>query len=230
MLFRSYNDTGFTVGQTERGVPGLAGLLAEDRAKESFFCGKVGLSLRSDLTYKDIAGMNLGTLLNDTVCVKVAESILAHVLDLTGDLLGTELGVSCFVCINFDMMRSVNVISYEIFVKKDRVLVVITFPGHKSDKSILTECDLTLGGSGTVCDNLSLLYSLAVYDDGALVAAGTLVGTLELDKIVRILATFIRADDVLCVLILLNNTRILCENNNAGVTRYLIFHTGTDNG
>ena len=28
----------------------------------------------------------------------------------------------------------------------------------------------------------------------------------------------------------LNDTGVLCKNNNAGVTRYLIFHTGTDNG
>ena len=92
------DDTRFTVGQTERGISGLTGLLTEDRAEKSLFCGKVGLSLGSNLTYKDIPCVYLGTLLYNAVCVEVAECILADVLDLTGDLLGAELGISCFVC------------------------------------------------------------------------------------------------------------------------------------
>ena len=113
------------------------------------------------------------------------------------------------------MKRSVNVISYKVLVKKNRVLVVITFPGHKSDKSVLTERDLTLGGCGTVGNNLTLLYSLAVNNERSLVAASTLVGTLELDKIVRILASVISSDNDLCGLNVLNDARVLCKNDDA---------------
>ena len=37
------------------------------------------------------------------------------------------------------MNRCVNIISNELFVNKNGVLVVVAFPGHEADKSILAE-------------------------------------------------------------------------------------------
>ena len=49
------NDTGLTVGQTKRSISYFSCLLTENSSEQSFLCGKLGLSLRSDLTYKNIA-------------------------------------------------------------------------------------------------------------------------------------------------------------------------------
>ena len=148
VLVREYayvnNDTRLTVRKSERGVSYLSCLLTEDRAKKSFLRGKLCLSLRSDLTDKNISGSYLSTLLYDTLCVEVLKRVLTDVRYLTGYLLRTELGVSCLVSLFENVDRGVNVVSYKSLVKKNSVLVVITLPGHKSDKSVLTERDLSV--------------------------------------------------------------------------------------
>ena len=56
------------------------------------------------------------------------------------------------------------------------------------------------------------------------------IGPFSYTSVIVSLASVISADDDLCGLNMLNNARVLCKNNDAGVTSYLIFHTGTDNG
>ena len=63
------------------------------------------------------------------------------------------------ILLNVD--RGVNIVADKAFVKQDRVLVVVTFPGHKADEGVLTQRDLSLRGSGTVREDLSLFNALA---------------------------------------------------------------------
>ena len=219
----------FAVRNAERSIAHVSRLLAEDRAEKSFLGGKLGLSLRSYLTDENVACANLCSDLDNAVCVKILECVFADVRDLAGDLLRTELRVTRFVGILLDMDRGVNVITHKTLVEKYRVLVVIAFPCHESDKCVLTECNLTICGAGTVGNDLTFIDALADADDRALIYARSLIGTLEFYKVVGVLRAVLAADDDLIRRYGLNRTRILRNYDNSGVNGSLVFHTGSDN-
>ena len=130
--------------QTQRGVARLSGLFTEDGAQEALLGGEVRLALGRDLTYQNISGVYLGTLLYDTVDVQIAQRIVADVLDLAGDLLRAELCISRLMCVDLNVKRGIYVVPYKVFVKQNGVLIVVAFPGHKADKGVLAERDLTV--------------------------------------------------------------------------------------
>ena len=45
-----------------------------------------------------------------------------------------------------DVNRRVSVILYEIFVKDDRIFIVVTIEGHETNEKVLTQCELTILG------------------------------------------------------------------------------------
>ena len=91
-----YNGTCLAVRNLEGVVSYLSCLLTEDSSEKSFLCGQLGLALRCYLTNKDIARTDLGTYPDDTVLVQILQSVLTNVGDVSCDLLGSELGISCF--------------------------------------------------------------------------------------------------------------------------------------
>ena len=86
------NDTAYAVGNSQRVVAHFPCLLAEDRAEQSFLRVKFSFALGRNLTYQDIAGVYLSANTNDTALIKVLESLVGKIRDITGDLLGAELG------------------------------------------------------------------------------------------------------------------------------------------
>ena len=72
-------------------------LFAEDSAEQSFLSRKLGFALRSYLTYEDVVCSDFGTLLYDTVGVKVFQRVFAYVRNFTCDFFRTELCVARFV-------------------------------------------------------------------------------------------------------------------------------------
>ncbi len=123
----------------KRCITNLSRLFAEDSTEKSLLCRKLGFALGSNLTYKDISRVNLCADTDDTVFVKVCESVLADIGNISCDFLCAELGVSCFDFKFFYMNRCINIVTNKLFVDKNGVLVVITLPGHKADKSVLAE-------------------------------------------------------------------------------------------
>ena len=126
------------------------------------------------------------------------------------------------------MDRGIHILADKLLVKENRVLVVVTLPGHKADKSILTERDLTALGSGTVCNNLSCLNALTLVNDRSLVYAGALVRALELDKVVGTSFARVTENNDLRARSTLNDTALLGNNNCTGVNRCLVLHTGSN--
>ena len=78
------------VWQAQAGVLNLARLLAEDRAQQPLLGGQLGLALGRDLADQDVAGLDLGADVDDSVLVEVLERLLADVGDVAGDLLGAR--------------------------------------------------------------------------------------------------------------------------------------------
>ena len=218
----------FAMRNTQRTVTHFPCLLAEDRTKKSFFRGKLGLALGSDLSDKDIAGMNFRTNSDYTVLVEILECIVAQVRDIPCDLFRSELCITAFELVLFYMDRCVNIIVNQFLVDENSILVVVAFPCHEADKSVLTERNLALACSGTVCEYLSCLYLIALVYDRTLVHAGTLVGALELDELVLcIFAVCVSYIDLVCGNTG-NNAVFLCKNTYSGVNGSLVFHTGAD--
>ena len=83
--------------------------------------------------------MNFSTDSDNTVFIKILESVITNVRDVSCDLFRSELGVSCFYFVFFYMDGCVHVFTNKSFVKKYGILVVVTFPGHEADEGILTE-------------------------------------------------------------------------------------------
>jgi len=126
------------------------------------------------------------------------------------------------------MNRCINIIPYQTLRKKDRILVVVAFPGHKSDQRVLTKSDLTIAGRRTICNNFTSFYVIILINNRLLVVAVALVASLKFSQMVYITVSIgISLDDDLIGSGTLNYTCILCNNTNAGVNSSLTFNTGT---
>ena len=102
-LFYVNNDTVFAVRNFKRCISYFLGLFAEDSAKKSFFSCKLGFALGRNLTNKDVTRVNLCTDTDNSSVVKVAESIVAYVGNISGDFFRSELGISCFDFVFFNV-------------------------------------------------------------------------------------------------------------------------------
>ena len=138
--YLNINDsTSLAVRYLKRIISNFSSLFAEDSSQKSFFCCQLSFTLRCYLTNKYISRANLCAYSDDTVLVQILKSVLTNVRDISCDLLRSELCISGFCLILFNMDRSVLILLYKVFVQKNGVLVVVTFPSHEADKSVLTK-------------------------------------------------------------------------------------------
>ena len=224
------NDAVFAVGPFQGSISDFLGFLAEYRAEQSLLGGQLGLALGRYLADKYIAGVNLCADADYASVVKVAKGVLADVGDISGYLFGAELGVSGLSLIFLDMDRGVNVVSDELLIDKNGVLVVVAFPCHEADKGVFAEAQLAVVDSGAVCDDLVLLDSLTDGNYRALVGAGALVGAHELDKLIVPACAAVLKDINAVGRNLGDYAALFGEHDGAGVNGSLIFHTGADDG
>ena len=155
-------DTAFAVGHTQGRVTHFSCLFAEDCAEQSLFGSKFGFALRGDLTDENVARFDLCADHDDTVFIEVFEHFVAEVRNISGDLLVAEFGVAAFDFVLFDVNRSVQIVAHELFADKDRVLVVVTFPGHEADEHVSAQRKLAVVGCGTVCDDRAFSCEIAL--------------------------------------------------------------------
>ena len=138
------NDAVLAVRDLEGSIADLSGFLAEDRAKQFLLCCQFSLSLRSYLADKDITCADFRADADDSHLIQVFKSFLAYAGNVSCYLFSTELGISGFTVILLDVNRGVYIISYETLAQKNSILVVVTFPGHETDKRVGTKCQLTM--------------------------------------------------------------------------------------
>src|SRR5215217_7991954 len=119
---------GLAVGHLQGGVADFAGLLAEDSAQQALFRGQFGFTLRGDLSDQDVPCFNLGTDVDDAALVQACQYFLGHVGDVTGDFLGTKLGVAGIDLVLLDVDGGKNVLCNNALREDDGVLEVVAFP------------------------------------------------------------------------------------------------------
>lgn len=171
---------GLAVRHLQRGVPDLPGLLTEDRTEQALLRRQLRLALRRDLADQDVAGDDLGTDPDDAPLVQVRQHFLADVRDVAGDLLRAELGVPRVDLVLLDVDRGEHVLLHEALRQDDRVLVVVTLPGHERDQEVPAEGHLALVRARTVRDDLAGLDPVTLEHGRLLVDAGAGVRATEL--------------------------------------------------
>ncbi len=98
----------------ERRIADFSCLLTEDRAEQSLFSRELCFALRRYLADENVTGTNLCTDADDAALVEVLKSIVADTRNICGDLLRSELRVSGFALILFDMYRCIYVVLYHL--------------------------------------------------------------------------------------------------------------------
>ena len=223
------NDTALAVRHAKGSISNFSCLFAEDCAEQSFLGGELGLSLRSYLTDEDVAGVNLGSDVDDTVLVEILEHIIADIRDVACDFLGSELCITGFGVVFVNMDRCVNIFSYNLFADEYGVLIVITFPGHKADESVLTEGDFAVLGCRAVNEDSTLFDSLASFNNRNLVDTGALVTSEELDYAVILDLAVVVENSYVVSVNTCDNTVALSEHADAGVGTCAVLHACADN-
>ena len=185
------DDAAFTVRDLERGVTDLARLLLEDRADQLLLGGQLGLALRRDLSDQQVARDDLGADADDAALVEVPQAFLGTVRDVAGDLFVTELGVAGVDLVFLDVNRGEFVFLDQALGENDRVLEVVTLPGHEGDHAVLAEGDFATAGRGSVRQDVTLLDLVAGVDDRPLMDQRALVRAHELEQRVLVRAVLV---------------------------------------
>ena len=216
----------------------VAGLVAEDGAKQLLLGRGIALALRGDLTDEDITGQHLSTDANDTVLVEVLGGFLAHVGDVGRQLFDTTLGLANLEGKLLDVDAREDIVAYNALVKHDGVLIVVTLPRHVSHEQVAAKSQLAvlgaiaLGEDVTGRDALTFLADRAEVDGHVLVGATELGNTvflerrLEADKLL-FLGTVVEDADGGGVNVL-DDTLAFGNDHRAAVLTDLTFDAGTD--
>ena len=99
------------MGNTKRGISDFFCFLTEDCSEESFFGCELGFALGRDLTDKNVARVNLCADADNSALVKVFESVVADIRDISCDFFRSELCVSCFNVMILNMNRGVDILT-----------------------------------------------------------------------------------------------------------------------
>ena len=97
------DDTCATVWNAEGCVADFSCLLTEDCAEQSLFRCEFGFALWRDLADEDVACNDFTTDFDDTVFIKVFENFIAEVWNISCDLLFTELCITAFHLMLFNV-------------------------------------------------------------------------------------------------------------------------------
>ena len=98
-----YNDTILTVWYLKGSITNLTCFLTEDCTKKSLLCCKLSLSLRSNLTNKNIPCSYFSTNSYDTSFIKVFSCIITNARNIICNFFRSKFGISCLCFVFFYM-------------------------------------------------------------------------------------------------------------------------------
>src|SRR5690606_24536080 len=164
----------------------VLGLLAEDCREELLLGGELVLALVRDLANEDVARLVARAYADDAALVQVREALLRDVRDLARDLLHPALRVPDVELELLDVDGRVGVLLDQPLADDDRVLEVVTVPGHERDDDVAPERELAVVRRGAVGDDVTRLDALALVHERALVDGRVLVRPPELREPVAV--------------------------------------------
>ena len=136
----------FTVWHLQGSIPDFTLFFTENGAQQTLFGRQLRLAFRGHFSHQDIAGTHFRAYPDDTPVVQVFQSLVADAWHVPCDLFRTQLCVAGLGFIFFNMYGCIDIIPDKALGQKNRVLIVITFPGHKADQRILAESEFASAG------------------------------------------------------------------------------------
>ncbi len=185
------DDTIFTVRNLQGCIAHFSRLLTKDRTKKPFLGCQFRLALRRHLAYQNISGTDLGAYADDSTLIQIFKCIFAHAGNILCDLLRSELCITGFRLILFDMNRCINIILNQSLTDQNGILVIVAFPLDKSNERILSERKFSTRGGRTVRDNFAGFYMHILIYNRTLVITVALVASHEFRQMVYILRSVI---------------------------------------
>jgi len=117
------------MGHAQGGIFDVAGFFTEYRSQQPLFRGQFFLTFRRDFADKDIIRPHFRADTDNPLFVKVFYRILAHIGDVTGDLLGSQTGVPGFNLILLNVNGSETIILNQPVGDQDGIFKVAPLPG-----------------------------------------------------------------------------------------------------
>ncbi len=111
---------------------------------------------------------------------KVRQGFLADIGNVTGNLFRSKLGITCAALKLFNVNGRIDVVTHQSFIHQDRILKVVTAPGHEGDEEIAAQSHFPILAARSVCQDLVFLDLVTAFHDRGLVETGSGIGTHEL--------------------------------------------------
>ena len=127
------------------------------------------------------------------------------------------------------MHRCINIILHQSFTKKYSILVVITFPGHETNKRILSKSKLSTLSRRSICDYFAFFDMIAFEYNWSLVIAVGLIASHKLGQRIYRCCSIIILDRNLIGNRFFYSTCLLCHNTYTRVNGCFCFHTRSNN-
>ena len=216
----------FAMGHAQGCITDFSFLVAEDGTQESFFRSQFGFALRCHLAYQDITGPYIGTYHDNPVFIQIFHSVFGNGRQLAGNFFFAQLGISGIAFVFFNMDGSVEIILAETFGNQYGVFVVVPFPGYEGYQYVVAQSQFALVRCHAVSQGVALFNPFALEYGGALVDAGGLVGTHELNEVIGVKLAIVCADNDLAAGHSFHGAAPLGEDADAGVLACHPFHTG----
>ena len=230
------NGSGHTRRQTHRSIAHVRCLFAEDGAQEFFLGRHRALALGRDLADQDIPRVHFGAYIDDARFVQMPQAFLADVGDVPRDLFRPQFGVAGHHLEFLDMDRGEGVFLDDALGNQDRILEIVTVPGHEGDQHVATQGQLAEVGRRPVGYDVALLDLITDLHQRSLVDACVLVGALELLQPVDIDARLARLhffgdpDDDPRGIHLIDNTGAARFDGRPRIAGHDLLHAGADKG
>ena len=149
----------------QRSVLHVAGLVAENRAKQLLLRRRIALALGRDLSDQDVARMHVRADANDAVLVQILRRFLADVRNVRSQLLDAALRIADLHDILVDMHRRENIVAHHALRNHDGILEIVSLPRHERHLQVTSESQLAVLGRIAFGQNLARHDLLTLADN-----------------------------------------------------------------
>jgi hypothetical protein len=149
------DDAFHTRRHPQRCVFDITCLFAEYGPKQFLLWRQLRFAFGRNFTDENIALLHLGTQPDDPAVVKISQRLFTHIGDVARDFFFAELRVPGHDFEFFNVHRRVDAVPNQPFADEDRVLEIVSPPGHEGHGDIFPQGEFPLLGGRAVCNDLA---------------------------------------------------------------------------